>query len=180
MREYAVDTSEKIAIKQNKTFSSIKNDKPNYHKLIRIRYDLERNLQILKRFRNEIGDKYFDRAKSKISKITEFEPSRPRYISRSATEMVVDNTKYIVDKTYEHSQHFAKLIDDTVRLLEIKTNNSLRRRSFVLSIITVVLSIAATIFAGFSLFYQLSDENKSKFIEFLSPILDLWKFFFEK
>ncbi|MCL7747343.1 MULTISPECIES: hypothetical protein [Bacillaceae] len=178
MREYAVDTSEKVAIQQNKTFSSIKKAKPNYHKLINIRYELERNLQILKRFRNEIGDKYFNRVKSKINTISEFEPSRPRYISMSATEMVVDNTKYIVDKTYEHSQHFAKIIDDTVQLLEIKTNNSLRRRSFALSIITVVLSIAATIFAGLSMFYQLSDEKQSKLINLFSPIINILKFFF--
>lgn len=178
MREYAVDISEKIAIQQNKTFSSIKREKPKYQKLINIRYELERNLQILKRFKNEIGDDYFNRIKSQIKKFAEFEPSNPRYNRMSVPEMIVDNTKYIVDKTFDHSQYFAKIIDDTVQLLEIKTNNSLRRRSFGLSIITVVLSIAATIFAGFSLFYQLSDENQNKIISLFSPIIDLWQYFF--
>jgi hypothetical protein len=178
MREYAVDTSKKIAIQQNKTFSSIKREKPRYQKLINIRYELERNLQILKRFKNEIGDNYFSRVKSQIKKLAEFEPSNPRHNGMSANEMVVDNTKYIVDKTFDHSQHFAKMIDDTVQLLEIKTNNSLRRRSFWLSIITVVLSLAATIFAGFSLFYQLSDDNQNKIISLFDPIIDLWQSFF--
>jgi hypothetical protein len=178
MREYAVDTSKKIAIQQNKTFSSIKREKPEYQKLINIRYELERNLQILKRFKNEIGENYFNRVKSQIKKIAEFEPSNPRYNGMSATEMVVDNTKYIVDKTFDHSQHFAKMIDDTVQLLEIKTNNSLRRRSFGLSIITVVLSLAATTFAGLSLFYQLSEENQNKIISLFSPVIDLWHYFF--
>lgn len=59
------------------------------------------------------------------------------YSRTSAIERGVDYTKYIVDKTFDHSQHFVKLIDDTVQLLEkIKTNNSLRRRFFWLSIIT--------------------------------------------
>ncbi|ANX13347.1 hypothetical protein ABE41_015165 [Fictibacillus arsenicus] len=180
MREYAVDTSKKIAIQQNKTFSSIKKERPKYQKLINIRYELERNLQILKRFKNEIGDDYFNRIKSQIKKLAEFEPSNPSYSYNrtSASEMIVDNTKYIVDKTFEHSQNFAKIIDDSVKLLEIKTNDSLRRRSFWLSIITFVLSLAATIFAGFSLFYQLSDKNQNKIMSLFSPIIDLWQYFF--
>ncbi|MFP7416102.1 hypothetical protein [Priestia filamentosa] len=177
MREYAVDTSKKIAVRQNETFSSIKKEKPKYQKLINIRYELERNLQILKRFKNEIDDNYFNKVKSKIKKLAEFEPSRPGITNMSATEMVVDNTKYNVDKTFEHSQHFAKMIDDTVQLLEIKTNNSLRKRSFVLAIITFVLSLAATIFAGLSLFYQLNDKNQNKILSLFSPIIDLWHCF---
>lgn len=178
MREYAVDTSEKVAVRQNKTFSSIKREKPKYQKLINTRYELERNLQILKRFKNEIGDNHFDRVKSQIIKITSFERSHPKYKGGSVTEKVVDNTKYIVDKTFDYSQHFAKMIDDTVQLLEIKTNNSLRGRTFILTIITFVLSLAATIFAGFSLFYQLSDKNQNKILSLFSPIMDMWQHFF--
>jgi len=178
MREYAMDTSEKIAIQQNVTFSSIKKKKPKYQKLINIRYDLEKGLQILKRFKNEIGENYFNKAKSELNKIAEFEPANPRFINKGATEMIVDHTEYIIDKTYDYSQHCAKMIDDTAQLLEIKTNNSLRSRSFGLSIITFVLSLAATIFAGFSLFYQLSDENQNKIKHIFSPIIDIWQFFF--
>jgi hypothetical protein len=178
MREYAMDASEKIAIQQNITFSSIKKQKPKYQKLINIRYDLEKSLQILKRFKNEIGDNYFNKAKIELKKEVELEPANPRTINRSATEMIVDQTKYIIDKTYDYSQHCAKMIDDTTQLLEIKTNNSLRSRSFGLSIITVVLSLAATIFAGFSLYYQLSDENQTKIVNIFSPIIDIWKYFF--
>ncbi|MFS0673651.1 hypothetical protein [Ornithinibacillus sp. 179-J 7C1 HS] len=139
---------------------------------------MERNLQILKRFKNEIGENYFDRVKSKIKRLAEFEPINPRYIDRSATEMVVDNTKYIIDNTFDYSQHFAKMIDETVQLLEIKTNNSLRKRSFWLSVITVVLSVAATTFAGMSLFYQLSEQYQEKIINLFSPFIDLWSYFF--
>jgi hypothetical protein len=178
MREYAMDTSEKIAIQQNITFSSIKKEKPKYQKLINIRYDLEKSLQILKRFKNEIGGNYFNKAKSKLKKIADFEPANPRFINKSATEMIVDHTKYIIDKTYDYSQHCAKMIDDTAQLLEIKTNNSLRSRSFGLSIITFVLSLAATLFAGFSLFYQLSDENQNKIMNIFGPIIDICQYFF--
>ncbi|MFD1863478.1 hypothetical protein [Planococcus chinensis] len=185
MREYAVNTSEKVAMQQNKTFLSIQKAKPKYHKLINIRYELERDLQILKRFKNEIGSNYFNRVKSEIKKVMDFEPSNPKYVDISAVEMIVDNTNYIIDKTYDHSQNFAKIIDDTVQLLEIKTNNSLRRRSFGLTIttvgltiITVTLSLAATIFAGMSLFYQLNDDRRNEMMSLFNPIVDIWKYFF--
>ncbi|WP_377279150.1 hypothetical protein [Planococcus dechangensis] len=178
MREYAVNTSEKVAIQQKKTFSSIQKEKPKYHKLINIRYELERDLQILKRFKNEIGSNYFNKVKSEIKKIVDFEPSNPKYVDISATEMIVDNSNYIIDKTYDHSQSFAKIIDDTVQLLEIKTNNSLRRRSFGLTIITVILSLAATIFAGISLIFQLSNDRRNEMMSLFNPIIDLWAYFF--
>ncbi|PFC51164.1 hypothetical protein CN282_12305 [Bacillus thuringiensis] len=177
MREYAVDTSEKIAIQQTKTFSSIKK-KPNYQKLINIRYDLEKGLQILKRFKIEIEENYFNKAKSELKKVVELEPANPKIINRNAIETIVDQTKYIIDKTYDYSQHCAKMIDDTAQLLEIKTNNSLRSRTFGLSIITFVLSLAATIFAGFSLFYQLSNNNQDKIISMFSPLIKIWRYFF--
>lgn len=179
MREYANYTSKKVAIQQNKTFSSIKKQNPRYRRLINIRYELEQNLQILKRFKNEIGENYFDTVKAQIKKLADFEP---RYGNMSATELIVDNTNYIIDKTHNHSKHFAKMIDDTVRLLEIKTNNSTRLRSFwlsiisvVLSIISVVISITATTFAGLSLFYQLSVENQNKVADFFNPIIKFFK-----
>ncbi|MDA2328241.1 hypothetical protein PDN49_27160 [Bacillus cereus] len=178
MREYAVDISEKIAIQQTITFSSIKKKKPNYQKLINIRYDLEKSLQILKRFKSEIKDDYFNKAKSELKKAVELEPAKPGTINRIAIETIVDQTKYIIDKTYDYSQHCAKMIDDTVQLLEIKTNNFLRSRTFGLAIITFVLSLAATIFAGFSLFYQLSNNNQDKIISMFSPIIKIWQYLF--
>ncbi|WP_252504051.1 hypothetical protein [Sporosarcina sp. Marseille-Q4943] len=173
MREYANYTSKKVAIHQNKILSSLTKQNPKYKSLINIRYELEKNLQILKRFKNEIDENYFDRVKAEVKKITAFEPSKPKDLS--ATELIVDNTSYIVEKTNNHSQFFAKMIDDTVQLLEIKTNNSLRKSSFWLSVITVVLSIAATVFAGLSLFYQLSEENQNKVIRSLILILNLFR-----
>ncbi|PGX73135.1 hypothetical protein [Priestia megaterium] len=178
MREYATDIGEKVAVMQNNTFSSIRRVKPKYQKLINIRYELERNLQILKRFKNEVGDSYFKRVKSELKKLAQFELSQRRDLDTSATEQVVDSTEYIINKTFDYSQQFAKMIDDTVQLLEIKTNNSLRGRTFILTIITFVLSLAATIFAGFSLFYQLSDKNQNKILSFFSPIIDMWQHFF--
>lgn len=178
MREYTADISQKIAIQQNETFSSIQKANPKYRKLINIRYELERNLQILKRFKNEIDINYFNKMKFRINKIVNFEPSHPRYSDMSATEMIVDSTEYIIDKTYEHSENFAKIIDDTVQLIEIRTNNSLRKRSFGLSVITVIFSVTATTFAGLSLFYQLSDDRQREIFNLFSPFVELWQYFF--
>lgn len=178
MREYAVDLSEKIAIQQKQTFSSIKKEKPRYSKLINIRYELERSLQILKRFKNELDDDYFKRVKIEINKLTEFELSRPKHYKTSTTELLIDNANFIVNETYDYSQHFAKTIDDTVQLLEIRTNHSSRNWSFRLSIITIVLSLAATIFAGLSLFYQLNEGSRTKIINLFSPLKEMWQYIF--
>ncbi|MEC3756028.1 hypothetical protein P9160_01115 [Bacillus halotolerans] len=160
MRQYAANTSKKVAIQQNKTFLSLKKVKPKYKRLINVRYELEQNIQILKRFKNEIGDNYFDRVKSTIKKLNHLEPSRPKFRNSLETEMIVDHTSYLVDKTYNHSQHFAKMIDDTSQLLEIKTNNKLRRVTFFLTIATTILSVIATAIAGISLYFQLNNETK--------------------
>ncbi|GIN19409.1 hypothetical protein J1TS3_05430 [Siminovitchia fordii] len=67
------------------------------------------------------------------------------------------------------------MIDDTVQLLEIKTNHSSRNWSFRLSIITIVLSLTATIFAGLSLFYQLNKDDRAELIDLLSSLKDMWQ-----
>jgi hypothetical protein len=171
MRNYVIDLSKQIAIRQKDTFISIKKEKPKYQKLINIRYELEQNLHILKRFKNEMGKSEFERVKKEIMEcISDFEPSRPKFSNISWAETIVDNTSFLIDKTYTHSQNFAKIIDDTVKLLEIKTNNSLRRRTFWLTIFTVILSVAATIFAGLSLYFQLSNENQNSISEIFHSI----------
>src|SRR5699024_2559381 len=127
IREYVVDLSKNIAARQKNTFSSIKKEKQKYKKLINIRYEIEKNLHILKRFKYEIDENYFENVKDGIIRLSEFEPVRPKLDNEVWVERIVDNTDYMIDKTYNHSENFAKIIDDTVRLLEIKTNNSLRR-----------------------------------------------------
>ncbi|KAF6538690.1 MULTISPECIES: hypothetical protein [Bacillus] len=170
IREYAFDVSKKVAIQQNKTFLSIKKENPNYNRLINVRHELERDLQILKRFKNEIGDNYFDNVKSTLKKTNEFEPSRPQYREKAVTDMIVDNTSYLVEKTFNHSQYFAKMIDEATKLLEIKTNNSLRAFTFFLTITTVIFSIIATAIAAASFYFQLSENAKDELQNLISNI----------
>lgn len=171
MRNYVIDLSKQISIRQKDSFNSIKKEKPKYQKLINIRYELEQNLHILKRFKNEMGENEFERLKKEIMNcISDFEPSRPNSFDKLWAEIIVDNTSYLIDKTYTHSQNFAKIIDDTVRLLEINTNNSLRKRTFWLTIFTVILSLVATAFAGFSLYFQLSNESQKSIIGIFDSI----------
>src|SRR5699024_11325540 len=49
-----------------------------YKKLINIRYELEQNLHILKRFKYEIDENYFENVKDGIIRLSEFEPVRPK------------------------------------------------------------------------------------------------------
>src|SRR5699024_11778470 len=125
--------------------------------LLRSRYELEQNLHILKRFKYEIDENYFENVKDGIIRLSEFEPVRPKLDNEVWVERIVDNTDYMIDKTYNHSENFAKIIDDTVRLLEIKTNNSLLRMTFFLKIIKVILSLVLTTIVCTSL-YLLLDE----------------------
>ncbi|WP_181349361.1 hypothetical protein [Thalassobacillus sp. CUG 92003] len=179
MREYALETGKKVSIQQSNTFSSIKKENPKYKKLIKIRLDLERDIQLLKRFKNEIGENYFERVKERLLEMTEFEPSRPRISNgETETELIVDNTSELVDKTYDHSLNFAKIIDDTSKLLEIKTNNSLRKISISLTVTTVVISIFATVIAGVSFYLQLDSEKQDKINDFFSPLINLVTYFF--
>ncbi|MEC3797115.1 hypothetical protein A6g_20160 [Bacillus velezensis] len=131
-------------------------------------------MQILKRFKNEIGDNYFDNyfdnVKSTLKKTNEFEPSRPQYREKAVTDMIVDNTSYLVEKTFNHSQYFAKMIDEATKLLEIKTNNSLRAFTFFLTITTVIFSIIATAIAAASFYFQLSENAKDELQNLISNI----------
>jgi len=178
IREYVVDLSKNIAARQKNTFSSIKKEKTKYKKLINIRYELEQNLHILKRFKYEIDENYFENVKDGIIRLSEFEPVRPKLDNEVWVERIVDNTDYMIDKTYNHSENFAKIIDDTVRLLEIKTNNSLRRMTFFLTIITVILSVVATTIAGTSLYLQLDEKDRQLLNEVFKSIeIFLFKIF---
>lgn len=176
MQKYVNNLSEIISVQQKDTFSSIKKAKPSYRRLIDIRYDLEQSLHILKRFKNEIDEKYFDRAKRTIINLTDFEPARPNLnrINKVWTEFIIDNTKYLIDKTYNHSQSFAQIIDDTVKLLEIKTNNSLRKFTFTLTVTTVILSLTATTVALISLYLQLDESSKKSLNELLNAARNLF------
>lgn len=175
MRNYTKALGKKIANQQKNTFKSIKKKSPNYNKIINIRYELEQSLQILKRFKNEMEENELNWIKGRITGFfRNFDPSRPTARDISWGEWIMDNTNYLIEKTDTLSQNFAKIIDDTVRLLEIKTNNSLRKMTFWLTIFTVILSVLATIIAAISLYFQFSNENQQEMQEFFSPLLKLF------
>ncbi|MDZ5712793.1 hypothetical protein [Jeotgalibacillus haloalkalitolerans] len=171
MRDFTLSLSKKIAKQQEKTFKSIKKENPNYNKLINIRYELEQNLQILKRFKNEMGNDEFEWIKGKItSNLNEFEPAIKRANHKPFGKVIVDNTIFLVGKTDTLSLNFAKIIDDTVKLLELKTNNSLRTRTFWLTVSTSLLSVLAIVIATL----QLTDDKISRIKEFLESIANFF------
>ncbi|MED4254968.1 hypothetical protein P4689_20470 [Priestia megaterium] len=175
MRYYTIALGKKIADQQKNTFKSIKKENPNYNKLINIRYELEQNLQILKRFKNEMEENEFKWIKGRIiGFFSDFDKARPTLSEISWGEWIMDNTNFLIKKTDTLSQNFVKIIDDTVRLIEIKTNNSLRKRTFWLTVFTGILSILATLIAAISLYFQFSKENQQKVQEFLLPLIKLF------
>src|SRR5699024_10963060 len=90
------------------------------------------------------------------------------------TEIVIENTRHLIETTYDYSQNLSELVDDTIRLLEIKTNNSLRKTTFSLTITTVLLSIVATTISAMSLFFQLKDNAKRYIRDLLNNIKDFF------
>src|SRR5699024_350020 len=174
MREYVSDISKRIAFHQQNTFSSIKEKNPNYQGLINARYELEKNVHILKRFKNEIDDHYFERIKRETINRYEFESSGRHNIEETWTEIVIENTRHLIETTYDYSQNLSELVDDNIRLLEIKTNNSFHKTTFYFTITTFLLSIVAKTISCISLYFQLNDEAKSYIGELLNNIKDFF------
>lgn len=175
MRAYVKDLSKKLATYQNKTFKSLGKEKINYDKLINIRFDLERSLQILKRFKNETDENYFNYIKREIKESIEFEPTIKiqRAEEYKWNNFFVDNTVNLIDMTDSFSKSFVNIIDETARLTEIKVNNSLRKRTFWLTIFTVFLTIVATVLAVTSIYLtylQLNSETQNKLISIFSSV----------
>jgi hypothetical protein len=176
MRAYVKDLSQKLATYQNKTFKSLGKEKINYDKLINIRFDLERSLQILKRFKNETNENYFNYIKKEIKEsIEEFEPTIKfqRAEEYRWNNFFVEDTVRLIDKTDSFSKSFVNIIDETARLTEIKVNNSLRKRTFWLTIFTVFLTIVATVLAVTSIYLtylQLNSETQSKLISIFTSV----------
>lgn len=177
MRTYSIELSKSHGSRQKKTFDNLNRRKPRYKKLVSTRYNLEKNLQILKRFNMEIDEKDFEEYEADIKSYNfYFEPTKPASNHPLWSDFIVEDTKEHLESTYERFRGFSQIVDESTRLLELKTNHSVRNWSFRFSIL-------ATAFGGFALLNDKTQEKVSSGIRsFLAWIWDgllwIWNFIF--
>lgn len=174
---YADFVNKQLASYQRLIYQVTQKRKLKYKKIIKIRHTLHQNIQILKRFKNEISNEDFERKKQSLRELTanfEIALSDPsRLIDYSWTNRITRSTIFLINETYNHSENLTKLLEDTVQLVEIGTNRSLRNWSFRLSMFTVFLTIITTILATTSIaltYFQLAEETQNVIKNFFSSI----------
>lgn len=97
-------------------------------------------------------------------------------IKVSNSEIIIDNTKSMLETVYKYSSDFAKILDDRIELLEIQTNNSIRKKSFTITVISVFITLLALVIAALSLYVSivgLDDNEKNEILEFLKEIVSI-------
>lgn len=176
INSYLKNLSIKLANERQIVFRYLNKNKNKHKKIINARFKLEKEIQILKRLKNEFNDKKFESIVNEISdEIGEYErPSSRREESNS--EMIVYNTKFMLDNVNKYSSDFANILDDRIELLEIQTNNSIRKRSFTVAIISTFLTLIAMVIAMLSLYVSivgLDDSEKDGVLEFLEEIVSI-------
>lgn len=176
---YAQYVSNQLASYQRMIYLVTKKRKLKYKKIIKIRHTLHQNIQILKRFKNEISNEDFERQKKDLKAYFEgFEiaTSHPSGLKDfSWANKITYSTPFLINETHKHSENLKELLDDTVQLVEIGTNRSLRNWSFGLSMLTVFLTIMTTIIATTSIvltFLQLEEDAQNSIISFLASIIE--------
>lgn len=169
-RTYAINISELVATHRKNIYGFLAKNRPKYKKLIRIRYELEKEIQVIRRFQNEFDSNFYERTISDVDKVFEFESSRWEELNE--VRLVVENTKYLLEETTRHSDDLTNIIDDAVKLLEIKTNHSIRKWSFWLTTTSIILSVIATTIAALSFFYQMDDKQREDLLKLLLPFIN--------
>lgn len=177
---YAEFVNKQLASYQRLIYQVTQKRKLKYKKIIKIRHTLHQNIQILKRFKNEISNEDFERKKQSLKERTanfEIADSVPTRLKEfSWTNRITSSTVFLINETYNHSENLTKLLEDTVQLVEIGTNHSLRNWSFRLSMFTVFLTIITTILATTSIvltYFQLPEETQYTINNFF---LSIWRF----
>ncbi|MGG2084184.1 hypothetical protein [Lysinibacillus pakistanensis] len=181
IRDFTNNLSKNIGTQQKELFISMKKSNPKYKEFIKVRYELERSIQILKRFISEIGKQDYEWVRRDIKHMLDkFEPSEYSPYKTTWVEVIISNTEFLINETFKKIQGFSGIIDETVRIMELKTNNSLRTWSFSLTIVTIFLSIIATVTAVLSLYMSLDNQTQSEIIPIFSEIVDKALFWDDK
>lgn len=137
---YTDNLSNRFAKERKYLYTSFSKFK-RYKTLLKIRSELEKEIQFLKRINNEFTEETIDRVASVITEeIGEFvvidNPKHPTSI-----EMITKHAKVQLNKVTMYSQEITNLLDDLIKILEIKNNHSIRTWSLIISTIALVAAI---------------------------------------
>lgn len=177
IRDFTNNLSKNLGIQQKEMFISMKKSKLKYKKLIKVRYELERSIQIIKRFISEIDGRDYEWVRQDLKyTLDNFEPSKHSPYKTTWVEGIISNTEFLINQTFKKIQGFSGIIDETVKIMELKTNHSLRTWSFSLTIVTIFISIIATITAVLSLFFTLDSQIQIEITSNVSKLFNRFLF----
>ncbi|MGG5762641.1 hypothetical protein ACQ3VC_14130 [Bacillus proteolyticus] len=168
IRKYLKHQKTLIATYRNKVYEYTQNKSINYKKLLHLRIELEKNVQILNRIKTEEDhDVIFSRRN-----LSGMEPY-PLYKDQPIwSNYIVESTKYLISDTYDHAKGIIKIIDNTLEILNLKTSYSIQKKSTRLTFISLVVAFLSALLTLISLYFTyIQMGNKSE--ELFSYILNL-------
>ena len=176
INSYLKNLSKKLAKERQLIFRFLNKNKNRHKEIINTRFKLEKEIQVLKRLKNEFNNAKFESiAKRVANEIGEFD--RPDFKMKvSNSEIIIDNTNSMLETVYKYASDFARTLDDRIELLEIQTNNSIRKSSFTVTIISAFITLLAMIIAALSLYVSimgLDVNKKNEILEFLNEIVSI-------
>ncbi|TDL70420.1 hypothetical protein E2R58_15175 [Paenibacillus amylolyticus] len=165
IRKYTLFISEQIANFRISTFKSISNKKVNYKNIIYLRSTIERKGYMLNRIKDEFNP---DSLKRRLIRSSfEWAPTNTEIISTPFHEFIVNNTLYLINETFKHSESLVKTLDSTVEILTLQTNFSIQRKTVMLTIVTIILAIVAI----YLTYYQISENTPTDLLNFIKEQL---------
>lgn len=152
IRSFTNGLSKKIASYRNSIFKSIQKNK-KYAKILKQRFELERDLQILSRIKSEYEDEDFKWAKVEmVEEFVQLTPSDTRFQKYTWIDSIVDMTSRLINETFKHSNAISKIFDDYLQLRTVEINLKLQKRTIRLTVITVVLTVITIVLAIIALY----------------------------
>ncbi|KZE04136.1 hypothetical protein B4117_4306 [Bacillus mycoides] len=169
IRKYLKHQKTLIATYRNKVYEYTQNKSINYKKLLQLRIELEKNVQILNRIKTE-EDHDIIFSKKNLSGMESY----PRYSGQPIwSDYIIESTKYLITDTYDHAKGIIKIIDDTLEILNLKTSYSIQKKSTRLTFISLIVAFLSALLTLISLYFtyiQMGNKSEELF-SFISNLL---------
>ncbi|WP_336761486.1 hypothetical protein [Paenibacillus sp. USHLN196] len=147
VKRYTLFISEKIALFRVSSYNSMSIKKINYKNIINLRLELERDIHMFNRIKDEFEADY-------------------NYYSKLQTEsfdkLLFEYTVNLINKTDDHAKSLTRQFDSTIQLATLQTNFSLQRKTVALTIATIFLALVAI----YLTYYQISHNTTEHLFDF--------------
>lgn len=162
IRKYLKHQKTLIATYRNKVYKYTQNKSINYKKLLQLRIELEKNVQILNRIKTEEDHEFIFR-KRNLSGMESYPLHKDQPIW---SDYIIESTKYLISDTFDHAKGIIKIIDDTLEILNLKTSYSIQKQSTRLTFMSLVVAFLSALLTLISLYFtyiQMGDKSEDIF-----------------